>query len=168
MTTKASFQNAPASPSQPCLNTGDARPPRISPRQKGQQADGLPSLNLFPRLIGLPSLTPHPHATSPSSRLGPPGRRADLHSHHPALHAGPTAAEDCGTPPGPPQRPTAPDLWVAPTLFLSIAICEGYMLSWPVSTPPPWYGPGGAGRLLDGGRPGKKLSSELNITLHKA
>ena len=43
-----------------------------------------------------------------------------------------------------------------------------YMLSCPVSTPPPWYGPGGAGRLLDGGRPGKKLSSELHITLHKA
>ena len=44
-----------------------------------------------------------------------------------------------------------------------------YMLSCPVSTPPPWYGPGGGGgRLLDGGRPGKKLSSELNITLHKA
>ena len=42
-----------------------------------------------------------------------------------------------------------------------------YMLSCPVSTPPPpWYGPGGGPDPE--ARPGKKLSSEVNITLHKA
>ena len=31
--------------------------------------------------------------------------------------------------------------------------------------PPPWYGPGGPDPEA---RPGKNLSSEVNITLHKA